>query len=349
MPQSSNPFDQFDKPKAAANPFDQFDQKAAAPAQPVPDYDYEGFKASGKAQAANGHYPDTFKLPNHMTFSSESKYSKPGQEGGKWSQVDDKWHYAPSEWNLKQHSAEDMQAYFKKTEPDSVLDLPKNPFDQFDKPAAAGNPFDQFDKPSNNEQDTLAAGARGMIRGIIPAAAGLYAVLHSLGLLNSDLDDFCKDNSKIYGHINHLASSHISLSTGSLGHGLPFGVGIALANKLKKSNSKVFVVISDGELNEGTTWESALFAGHHSLSNLVVVIDRNRIQSLGFTEDTLKLDPIDEKWQSFGWNTVEIDGHNYGEILDAAILETTKPLCVVANTIKGKGVTYMENTTSKMI
>ena len=176
------------------------------------------------------------------------------------------------------------------------------------------------------------------------AAAGLYAVLHSLGLLNSDLDDFCKDNSKIYGHINHLASSHISLSTGSLGHGLPFGVGIALANKLKKSNSKVFVVISDGELNEGTTWESALFAGHHSLSNLVVVIDRNRIQSLGFTEDTLKLDPIDEKWQSFGWNTVEIDGHNYGEILDAAILETTKPLCVVANTIKGKGVTYMENT-----
>ena len=79
---------------------------------PAPDYDYEGFKASGKAQAANGHYPDTFKLPNHMTFSTESKYSKPGQEGGKWSQVEGKWHYAPSEWNLKQHSADEMRAYF---------------------------------------------------------------------------------------------------------------------------------------------------------------------------------------------------------------------------------------------
>jgi transketolase len=176
------------------------------------------------------------------------------------------------------------------------------------------------------------------------AAAALYAVLDSHGLLNSNLDDFCKDNSHIYGHINHEAGDQIPLSTGSLGHGLPFGLGISLANKLKKLTCKTFVVISDGELNEGTTWESALFAGHHKLSNLVVVIDRNRIQSLGFTEDTLKLDPISDKWESFGWKTIEINGHDYNEILNAALLETSKPLCIVANTVKGKGVSFMENT-----
>ncbi len=176
------------------------------------------------------------------------------------------------------------------------------------------------------------------------AAAALYSVLDSHGLLLSNLDDFCKDNSKIYGHINHLASSHIPLSTGSLGHGLPFGVGIALANKFKGLNAKTYVVISDGELNEGTTWESALFAGHHDLSNLVVIIDRNRIQSLGFTEDTLRLDPINKKWESFGWNTLEIDGHHCSEILDATLTETVRPLCIIANTLKGKGVTFMENT-----
>lgn len=176
------------------------------------------------------------------------------------------------------------------------------------------------------------------------AAAALYAVLNTFGFLESNLEDFCTDNSKIYGHTNHLASNLIPLSTGSLGHGLPFGVGLAFATKLKRLNQKIFVVISDGELNEGTTWESALIAGHHKLSNLVVFIDRNQIQSMGFTESILKLDPIGNKWETFGWDVIEVDGHNFKELIDAVMFKSSKPLCVVANTVKGKGVDFMEGT-----
>lgn len=176
------------------------------------------------------------------------------------------------------------------------------------------------------------------------AAAALYGVLDSVGQLTDDLESFCAPDSSLYGHVNHHASKEISLSTGSLGHGLPFGLGIAIANTKKGSNVKTFVVVSDGELNEGTTWESALVAGHLELRNLVVIIDRNRIQSLGFTEQTLKLDPIDDKWRAFGWNVRNIDGHNHDEILKAIETESDQPLCIVANTIKGKGVSFMENT-----
>ena len=176
------------------------------------------------------------------------------------------------------------------------------------------------------------------------AAAALYAVLDTLGLLNETLDKFCEPNSSIYGHVNHHASTEIPLSTGSLGHGFPFGLGIAIAKKMKNSSSKTFIILSDGELNEGTTWESALVASHHQLENLVVIIDRNHIQSLGFTEETLKLDPIDKKWLAFGWNVLNIDGHNHEEIFGAIEKQTNKPLCIVADTIKGKGVSFMENT-----
>jgi transketolase len=176
------------------------------------------------------------------------------------------------------------------------------------------------------------------------AAAGLYGVLDSVGQLADELESFCAPNSSLYGHVNHHASVEIPLSTGSLGHGLPFGLGIAIANTKKRSNVKTFVVISDGELNEGTTWESALIAGHLELQNLVVIIDRNRIQSLGFTEQTLKLDPIDKKWLAFGWNVRDINGHDHEEILKAIETDTNQPLCIVANTIKGKGVSFMENT-----
>ena len=175
------------------------------------------------------------------------------------------------------------------------------------------------------------------------AAAGLYAVLDSLKLLDADVSDFCKDGSQIYGHINHHASAEIPLSTGSLGHGLPFGLGMALSTKMKNEKNSTFVVISDGELNEGTTWESALVAGHHKLKQLTVIIDRNRIQSLGFTEDIVQLDPLAEKWEAFNWLTIEIDGHNVGEIIDALLIESSKPKCIIANTVKGKGVSFMEN------
>ena len=147
--------ERFSNQTGGYGPNDFAAQSTPAPATKVStqssDYDYEGFKASGQKQGANGHYPDTFKLPNHMTFSSESKYSKPGQEGGKWSQVDGKWHYAPSEWNLKQHTAAEMQDYFKKTEPDSVLDLPSdNPF-----LAKKANPFLQAQPAGKPEEGWL--------------------------------------------------------------------------------------------------------------------------------------------------------------------------------------------------
>lgn len=175
------------------------------------------------------------------------------------------------------------------------------------------------------------------------AAAGLYAVLDSLDLLDADLSDFCKDGSQIYGHINHRSSAEVPLSTGSLGHGLPFGLGMAFSTRMKNELNSTYVVISDGELNEGTTWESALVAGHHHLKQLTVIIDRNRIQSLGFTEDIVRLDPLAEKWEAFNWLTIEIDGHNVQEIIEALLIESSKPKCIIANTVKGKGVSFMEN------
>jgi transketolase len=176
------------------------------------------------------------------------------------------------------------------------------------------------------------------------AAAALYSVLDNLKLLDFNLIDFCKNGSQLYGHINHHANSEIPLSTGSLGHGLPFGLGMALADKKKDSPSRTYVIVSDGELNEGTTWESALVAGHHRLKNLTVIIDRNRIQSLGFTEEISSLDPIAPKWEAFGWATIELNGHDIDAIVDALNIEYDKPLCIIANTLKGKGVSFMENT-----
>jgi transketolase len=119
---------------------------------------------------------------------------------------------------------------------------------------------------------------------------------------------------------------------------------MALADKKKDSPSRTYVIVSDGELNEGTTWESALVAGHHRLKNLTVIIDRNRIQSLGFTEEISSLDPIAPKWEAFGWATIELNGHDIDAIVDALNIEYDKPLCIIANTLKGKGVSFMENT-----
>lgn len=175
------------------------------------------------------------------------------------------------------------------------------------------------------------------------AAAGLYAVLDALNLLLEPLDTYCKDGSQLYGHVNHHASAQIPLSTGSLGHGLPFAIGLAISNEKLNFQQKTIVILSDGELNEGTTWESALVASQNNLSNLILIIDRNGIQSLGYTEETLRLNPIAPKLESFGWNVVEIDGHDHEKILDGISRESDKPLCIIATTVKGKGVSFMEN------
>lgn len=175
------------------------------------------------------------------------------------------------------------------------------------------------------------------------AAAALYAVLAEVSLIpHSWLDTYCNNGAALGGHVTSEGVPGVILSTGSLGHGLPYAVGIAQGIKMNQDIGRVFVVISDGECDEGTTWESALIASQFKLDNLCLIIDRNRIQSLGPTEDTIGLEPLDQKWESFGWDVRVVDGHNYIAI-ENALEKTTKPLVVIANTIKGKGVSFMEN------
>lgn len=176
------------------------------------------------------------------------------------------------------------------------------------------------------------------------AAAALYSVLFEFNkLTESELATFSEDNTSIYGHVDNLASPLIPLATGSLGHGLPYALGLALAARIENQGQQLsIVVLSDGELNEGTTWESLLIANQLKLDNLLVIIDRNRLQSLKGTEETLSLEPLGEKFRSFGFEVFEVDGHDITRLLDVMEL-TGKPRCIIANTVKGRGVTFMEN------
>ena len=175
------------------------------------------------------------------------------------------------------------------------------------------------------------------------AASALYSVLALQGFFPMDwLKKYCENDAPLGGHVTSKGVPGVELSTGSLGHGLPYGLGIAMSRKMSGISGRVFVVMSDGECDEGTTWESAMIANHHNLDNLVVIIDRNRIQSLTFTEDTLKLEPFEDKWKAFGWETRVENGHNH-QTLSKALNKSSKPLCVIAETTKGKGVDFMEN------
>lgn len=175
------------------------------------------------------------------------------------------------------------------------------------------------------------------------SAAALYSVLALQGFFPMEwLSRYCANDAPLGGHVTYRGVPGVELSTGSLGHGLPYGLGIALSRKKSGEAGRVFVVLSDGECDEGTIWESAMIANHHELANLVVIVDRNKIQSLTFTEDTLKLEPFADKWRAFGWETVEVDGHNY-KALQNSLASQSKPKCVIADTTKGKGVDFMEN------
>ena len=123
---------------------------------------------------------------------------------------------------------------------------------------------------------------------------------------------------------------------------MPYGAGIALSKLRSNQPGRIFTIISDGECDEGTTWEAALFAAHHELNNFCVIIDRNRLQSLGDTSDTLEIEPLADKWEKFGWDVVQVDGHSPSELMHA-LKPRRKPLCVIANTTKGRGVVFMEN------
>ena len=176
--------------------------------------------------------------------------------------------------------------------------------------------------------------------------AALYAVLAECGFFPmTDLETFCQNGSPYAGHTMHNIPG-VELSSGSLGHGLPVATGIALAAKRDGHAHHVFCMLSDGECDEGSVWEAALFAPHHKLDNLVVLVDYNKIQSLGRVEDVINLDPLAEKWRAFGWGTREINGHDLAAIENAlteAPFVPGRPSCIVAHTVKGKGVNYMED------
>lgn len=178
------------------------------------------------------------------------------------------------------------------------------------------------------------------------ATAILYALLAECGFFPVDeLLQYGRDGSRLLTHVSHKVPG-VEFSTGSLGHGLPFGCGKALAAKRRGLTWRTFVMLSDGELDEGSNWESVLFAGHHRLGQLTAIVDYNGIQSLGNVADVLELHPLAEKFRSFRWDVVEIDGHDVDQI--AAVLLPNRfadapPLAVVARTVKGKGVDFMEH------
>ena len=176
------------------------------------------------------------------------------------------------------------------------------------------------------------------------AGACIYAALAERGFFPVDmLDQHYRNGSKLSGHVSHKGVPGVEVSTGSLGHGLGIGAGMAFNLRRLGGTQRVFVVLSDGECDEGSVWEAALFAGHHRLSNLCVVIDHNKLQSLGPVAETLRLDPLDDKWQAFGWATNRVDGHDHAALRAAfAARDPDRPTCIIADTVKGRGVSFME-------
>ena len=176
-------------------------------------------------------------------------------------------------------------------------------------------------------------------------AAILYAALAERGFFPVDwLERYCAPGSPLTGHVNHAGTPGVEVSTGSLGHGLSVGCGMAIAGLAAPDPHRCFVLLSDGECDEGSTWEAALFAAHHQLGNLTAIIDYNKIQSFGRVEEVLGLEPFADKWRAFGWRVLEVDGHDL-TALDAALDKAgaRQPLVVIAHTVKGKGVSFMEN------
>ncbi|WP_300369649.1 transketolase [Brachyspira sp.] len=178
------------------------------------------------------------------------------------------------------------------------------------------------------------------------AATILYALLAEKGFIEKELiNNYGNDNQILASHITHKVDG-IEFSTGSLGHGANIGCGIAIALKRKNIDAKVFVILSDGEMNEGSTWEAILFASHHRLDNLIFILDNNKLQAFGNTKDIINMGNISNKLIEFGWETIEVDGHNHDElksIFNKLPLENNKPSFILAHTIKGKGVDFMEN------
>lgn len=179
------------------------------------------------------------------------------------------------------------------------------------------------------------------------AAAGLYSIMAEKGFFPREwLKTYYCDNGKLCGHISHHVPG-VEFSTGSLGHGLSVAVGMALDAKRRGRKHRIFCLMSDGDCNEGSTWEAVMFAAQHKLDNLIAIVDYNKVQALGFSKDIIDLEPFAEKVETFGWSVKEIDGHNFEQILNGLStipFEHGKPSFLIARTVKGKGISYLENT-----
>lgn len=178
------------------------------------------------------------------------------------------------------------------------------------------------------------------------AAAAFYATLDQFGYLKNHnlLEDYTKNGSFFTSHINDKIPG-VEISTGSLGHALPIAVGVAISMKRKNEINNIYTIISDGELQEGSNWESILFAPKHKLDNLTLIVDYNKIQSFGRIDEIVPLEPMVDKFIAFNWEVFEVDGHNHQEIYDSLkkITKNNKPKVIIAHTIKGKGVDFMED------
>lgn len=178
------------------------------------------------------------------------------------------------------------------------------------------------------------------------ASAALYSVLAECGYFpKEDLITFRKLGSKFQGHPSCRHLNGLEVSTGSLGQGLSMACGIALGLRLDKNPANVYVYMGDGELQEGSVWEAVMNASHHKLNKIIAFVDKNKLQIDGCTDDVKSLEPLDEKFEAFGWNVIEIDGHDVDEIYDAVQSAKTMdtPTVIIANTVKGKGISFMEN------
>jgi transketolase len=174
--------------------------------------------------------------------------------------------------------------------------------------------------------------------------AGVYSALNCLGFLSDELlDTYAQDGSPLMAHISHHVP-HVEFSTGSLGHGLPFGIGKALASKAKGNGKHVYVLLSDGELDEGSNWEAIHFAGHHNINNITAIVDYNKLQSLTTTHETLDLEPLSDKFKAFRWNCIRCDGHNIQDLRNSfAAPHNNCPSVIVCDTVKGYPVDFMLN------
>ena len=177
------------------------------------------------------------------------------------------------------------------------------------------------------------------------AGACVYAALAERGFFpGEELATHCRNGSRLSGHVSHKGVAGVEVSTGSLGHGLGIGAGMAFQLRRLGGTQRTFVLLSDGECDEGSVWEAALFAAQQRLGRLCAIVDCNGLQSLGPTSDAIGLEPFGAKWRAFGWRVLRIDGHDHDALRNALSAPgDDRPLCVIADTVKGKGVSFMEN------